>query len=189
MTPAGGIVEATENTIHRDYVRWKPRATPFVRIEESECLRALDSAYRAWAHARNLEARPGAHRFTGRYWGRGIAFFTGLSGTKPICAEIMIDAVLPVRECVLVERGSASEEEKTQERTTGLVLPLFTSAAGHHVRSVGVTPRGLRVRLEPMIPPEDVDAVLDVLIELVSSIACLAAPRGSGESVTIPFSQ
>ena len=179
MTPA---TEVTDTAIHRDYVTRKTREASFLQYET---VRAVDAAYRAWAHARNLEARPGEHRFTGRFWGRGITFFTGLSGTKPISAEIMIDAILPVEHCTLIERDMSSGE-KTMERTNGLVLTVFGSAAGHYIRSIGITPRGLRVRLEPLVPPAEIDALLDVLLELVSSIACLAEPKSSNESITIP---
>jgi hypothetical protein len=186
MMPAGQLVEATTH-VHRDYVRTRSRETPFVRtVEEDASIRTLDAAYRAWAHARNLDARPGEHRFAGRFWGRNITFFTGLSGTAPIAAEVMIEAMLPIEHCTLIERQSSSDHDKTQERTLGLVLTIFGSAPGPYVRSVGVTPRGLRVRLEPLIPPADVDALLDVLLELVSSIASLAVPCSSHESITLP---
>ena len=182
MMPA---IEATDtDVVHREYTTWKTRDVAFQETCDPS-VRAVEAAYRAWAHARNLAARPGEHRFTGRFWGRGITFFTGLSGTKPIAAEVMIDALLPIELCTLIERDMSSGE-KTQQRTFGLVLTVFGSAPGRYIRSVGVTPRGLRVRLAPLVPPAEIDALLDVLLELVSSIACLAAPSGGSESITLP---
>ena len=181
MTPA---TEVTDTAIHRDYLSAKVREASFIQNDEAG-IRAMEAAYRAWAHARNLCARPGEHRFTGRFWGRGITFFTGLSGTKPISSEIMIDAILPVEHCTLIERHMSSGE-KTMERTNSLVLTVFGSAPGRYIRSIGITPRGLRVRLEPLVPPAEIDALLDVLLELVSSIASLAEPKSSHESITIP---
>jgi hypothetical protein len=185
MTPA--IEATTESAVHRDYVRVKSREGPFVRTAEHDAtIRAIDAAYRAWAHARNLDAKPGEHRFTGRFWGRGITFFTGLSGTTPISAEIMIDALLPTEHCVLIQRDMATDQEKTQQRMFGLVLSVFASGPGRFIRSIGITPRGLRVRLEPLVPPADIDELLDVLVELVSSLACLRRSVGSSDSATMP---
>lgn len=164
------VVESSSESCHRDYVRLRSRRAPFLpRVGEEAAQRAMDLAYRAWAHSRGLSGAPGAHRFSGTVRGRRVAFASGLGGSTPNQVELAVEVDLPVAEPVLVSAAGSSAANAPSEEWLLCSAELFEAASSGALRSVGITPRGIRLRFAPLVGPDDLDATLDHLVAAVDA--------------------
>lgn len=141
-------------------LRRRPLVDPFYAPREPE-LAALEARYVRWATRAGLSETLATHRrFAGRIGARDITFVTGLGGAAPLSPQIVVDVEL-LRERTILLKGF-EELASDVERMLGELLPTFP-----RLRNVGLTPGYVRLTFEAGTEPEDFDAALDSLEEIL----------------------
>lgn len=132
-------------------------------------VRGFATAFEAWRKAHHLEGEAAVVR--GVIAGVPVRVRAGLGGSRPSGVEIEMTLAHEDARVRLLTRDA--EDATPLGRALGAA---FGTPRLERLRSVAVLPNGLRARLLPLSPPEDLDAVVEACAEAVRSVRAPTAP-------------
>jgi len=142
--------------------RPKPRRPrPLLRFNPD----ALEARYARWASGIGLAASvTRGYRFEGHVGGRHVVFTTGLGGSAALSPELVVTVALDVVGPLLV-----THRDEAKGRVEETLAELLDEQ--ELLRSVGVTPRLVRLTFEPGTEPDVIDASRMSLEERLREVA------------------